>query len=230
MPEDQNQHGESQSLSQERSGEPLPRPDTGGTQPPGPPKSPSTVAAATPDPFDPKRYRISPQNSLGQGVQKVITTVSCRKPNKQEFFRIRRGIDWQYETAVLEESASREIFLVDPAVLGELTTEVSFVTLFVAINRSNDVFLTSAKMPHVEGRTNSWTESYLAAMKLAEEKWVRIAANMAMGAYDVWQAQGQIPEPTWPELKLDQLIERCFRGRVIDSPSHPILRKLRGEL
>ena len=55
-------------------------------------------------------------------------------------------------------------------------------------------------------------------------------ANMPAGTYDVLEAAGQFPEPVWPEVSLQQLLEIAFKGRVIDTMDHPVLRRLRGEI
>jgi hypothetical protein len=33
-------------------------------------------------------------------------------------------------------------------------------------------------------------------------KWVRITANMSLGAYEIFEATGDLPDPTWPDLAL----------------------------
>ncbi len=39
------------------------------------------------------------------------------------------------------------------------------------------------------------------ATTIAQDKWVRIAANMHLGAYEVVEATAPIPTPTWPSKK-----------------------------
>jgi hypothetical protein len=42
-------------------------------------------------------------------------------------------------------------------------------------------------------------------------------------------AQGEIPEPTWPDLTFEDILEIAFgKTHIIDSPDHPALRKLWG--
>jgi hypothetical protein len=52
---------------------------------------------------------------------------------------------------------------------------------------------------------------------------------MALGAYDVFQATGDLPEPEWPGLPFRELLRVAFRDRFIQSEDHPVLRRLRGE-
>ena len=70
----------------------------------------------------------------------------------------------------------------------------------------------------------------LEAADLATKGWVRIAANMSLGAYDVFQASGQLGEPDWPATSFKDLLRIAFKDRYIDTSEHPVLRRLRGEV
>lgn len=48
------------------------------------------------------------------------------------------------------------------------------------------------------GRGNAWHRSALDAASLAQAGWVRVAANMSLGAYEV-EATAELPEPEWPD-------------------------------
>jgi hypothetical protein len=53
---------------------------------------------------------------------------------------------------------------------------------------------------------------------------------MNIGAYDVFEASSTIPEPEWPkDLTFEQMLRIAFKGRLVDSLSHPVLKRLRGE-
>ncbi len=54
-------------------------------------------------------------------------------------------------------------------------------------------------------------------------------ANMGAGTYDVLEARGQFPDPVWPEVTLEKLLELAFKDRFIDNLDHPVLKRLRGE-
>jgi hypothetical protein len=53
---------------------------------------------------------------------------------------------------------------------------------------------------------------------------------MALGAYDVFQANGDLPDPEWPIESLRELLRVGFKDRYIDNKDHLVLRKLRGEM
>lgn len=192
------------------------------------PRKTMLAADPAPDPFDPASLRLSQDFASSIGVKKVLTTVPCRKPNRQEFVRVRPGEDWRLETGVFEDKMNREIYLVVKNLWDELTGEVYPACLFVATNRQGDVFLWPTKLPGADGRSNTWNDSALAAARMAESKWVRVAANMQAGMYDVFEAASELSEPTWPELSFTEILKLCFKDRFIQNVDHPAIRALRG--
>jgi hypothetical protein len=58
--------------------------------------------------------------------------------------------------------------------------------------------------------------------------WVRVKANMSLGANDIYKAEGIISEPEWPTLGFWDLIKIAFRDHLIDRIDHPVIKRLRG--
>jgi len=189
-----------------------------------------TFEQTTPDPFDPDTLRLSQDFASTVGVKKVLTTVRCRKPDRQEFVRVRAGAEWRVDVAVFLDHIESETYLVAAEILLELAEEVKPVCLRLAINKQGDTFLWPLKLPRADGRSNPWHQSAIDAANLAEKNWIRVSSNMGAGIYDVFQATGNLPEPTWPELSFRNILELSFRQRRIDSHDHPILRSLLGEV
>ena len=102
--------------------------------------------------------------------------------------------------------------------------------LFMAINRQGVVFLWPVRLPGNDGRGHAWNSSALEAANLATTGWVRVAANLSLGAYEVFQATAELPEPDWPEKDFQSLLEIAFKDCYIRSLDHPAIRRLRGEL
>ena len=96
-----------------------------------------------------------------------------------------------------------------------------------ATNRQGSVFLWPLRVPD-SSRQDAWAQSALAASAAAETQWVRIAANMQAGSYDVAVATAAFPEPEWPECSFEELFRLAFRDRVIDTIDHPVIRRLKG--
>ena len=188
--------------------------------------------AAPPDPFDPESLRLSQDFAAGLGVKKTILTIPVRKPSKEAWVRVHPDEGYRFQTAVVELKDDREVYLVDRKLWPDLSTESVFGPrmLFTAVTRQNVVFLWPVRLPGSDGRIDSWNESVLQAATMAMKGWVRVAANMGLGAYDVFEATGSLPEPAWPDLPFRDLLKIAFKGRFIDSMDHPILRRLRGEI
>jgi hypothetical protein len=59
-------------------------------------------------------------------------------------------------------------------------------------------------------------------------RWVRITANMALGAYEIAEATGDLPDPTWPDLPFEEILKIAFRNHIVDRHDHPVVQRLRG--
>jgi len=66
------------------------------------------------------------------------------------------------------------------------------------------------------------------AAELAKTRWVRLAADMGLGGYRIYQAEGDLSEPEWPDKPLAEILQIAFRDRIVDSENHPVVRRLRG--
>ena len=65
---------------------------------------------------------------------------------------------------------------------------------------------------------------------MAQQAWVRVVANLGLGAYEVYEATGSLSEPDWPEVDFQEILRIGFRDRFIISLDDPILLRLRGEM
>ena len=59
-------------------------------------------------------------------------------------------------------------------------------------------------------------------------QWVRVKANLSLGANEIAKASGVIPDPEWPDLSFQEMIRIAFRTLIIDRPDHAVIRRLRG--
>jgi hypothetical protein len=81
-----------------------------------------------------------------------------------------------------------------------------------------------------DGRVDEWSRTALEAVNRATTSWVRVAANLSLGAYDLFEAAGQLGEPDWPQTPFNELLKVAFKDRFINDLNHPVLRRLRGEV
>lgn len=188
------------------------------------------TANNSPFDFDPAKLALPQDFAASVGVRKVLTTVPVRKPNRQEFVRVHPDESYRLSTAVIELKDERETYLVAPDLFPELPQEIVPKLLATAITRQGVLFLWPARLPNADGRPDPWNTSAIAAMDHAIKRWVRVTANMSLGAYELAEATAKLPEPEWPDEPFAKLLEIAFRDRVIESLDHPVLQRLRGEI
>ncbi len=119
-------------------------------------------------------------------------------------------------------------FLVRPELLSELTGEVLYKTIFTAINRQGVVFLWPIRLPAPDDRKSDWSRSAREAAEMAMGQWIRLKANMNLGAYEITVADSVMAEPVWPELSFQELVRIASRDRMITALDHPVIKRLRG--
>ncbi len=201
---------------------------------PGPAASTSQqredVAANDSDDFDPSRLRLSQDFASQISLKKVLTTVPVRKPHRQAFIRVHPDAAYRLETALLEVKEANETYLVDPSLWGELAGEITPKVLFTVITQQKVLSLWPVRLPGIDGRLDDWNRSALEAAERARSVWLKLVSNRSLGAYEIYEAAGNLSEPEWPELSFQELLEIAFKDHFIRSIDHPELRRLRGEI
>jgi hypothetical protein len=84
-------------------------------------------------------------------------------------------------------------------------------------------------LPGPDGKHNEWHRSAAEAAERAMKKWIRIKANMSLGAYDVFEATGDLNNPEWPDFSLEKILEIAFRNHIVENLDHPLVKRLSGE-
>jgi hypothetical protein len=183
------------------------------------------------DPFDLASLRLDQTYSDGVAVKKLITTIRVGKPHRQHFVRVHPDAAYRVSpVATIELKDDRETYLVAPTMATELADEFRPVGLFTAITRGGTLFLWPVPLPGLDGKHNPWHRSAMIAVEKAQDRWVRVAANMEAGGYDISEATANIGEPDWPDMPFSEMVRIAFEGRVIDRPNHPLILKLRGAM
>ena len=173
-----------------------------------------------------------PQNFTEMvGVQQQVVSVSVRKPNRQEFVRVRPEPEFQFETAILRLKNELDgTYLLAPELWPEVSEELTPTLMVLTLSRQKAGFLWPLRLPGADGRLDSWSASAREAATLAQNGWVSVRSNRAAGAYDVFRAAEALSEPEWPDLTMAEAINIAFKDHYINSPDHPVLRQLRGEV
>ena len=191
---------------------------------------PTSDAADDLNPFDPSRLKLSQDFAANIGVKKALITVPVRKPDRQTFVRVHPDPAYRLETAVLELKEERETYLVARELWPELPGEIVPKVLLTAISRQDVTFVWPIRLPDSDGRLDEWNRSALEAASRAESHWVKLVANRSLGAYDVYDATGKLPDPEWPEASLGELLKIAFKDRYIESLNHSVIKRIQGEI
>ena len=179
--------------------------------------------------FELESLRVSQDFVKDSGVKKLLTTVPVRKPNRQDFVRVHPDSSYVLDTMLLNLKEERETYLVAPSFREEIPQELTHTRLALATNRQKVLFLWQLRLPGSSGKTDAWSMSALEAYEEAKKNWVSVSANMSLGAYEIYEALGNLSDPEWPDESMDEIVRIAFRNSFIDSYDHPVLRRLRGE-
>lgn len=182
-----------------------------------------------PDPFDPSRFAVSGSVMSEIGVTKELVACPVRKPNKQEFVRVNPDSAYQLRACILELKDERETYLVAPDVAAMLPGETKTVDLRLAASRQGAIFIWPVPVPRIDGRDSPWSTSARTAAAIAEQKWVRLIANMAQGAYDVYPAPAAVGSPLWPGKSMRDILAIAFgEAFTVRDAGHPVIKRLMG--
>jgi hypothetical protein len=183
-----------------------------------------------PEGFDMSAFALAPEN-VAIVVQKIITQVPVRKPDKQKF--IRR--DSRYEpflTQVLELKEDNEYYIVHSSLVDTLAGETKTIKLYVCYDQRGNQFLCPVPQPDTEGKWNSWHKSLAEVMDTAATQWVRVIPDKAINGYSMMASLGRIPEPRGlkgpEEMPLAKLLELAFKDKILRDENSPVIMKLRG--
>ncbi|MBT4266075.1 MAG: hypothetical protein HN580_01200 [Deltaproteobacteria bacterium] len=160
-----------------------------------------------------------------------LSGVTVRKPKKTEFYRTHANPEFCLKAGIIElDDEHRSYYLVAPHLLVQLERETKAVVLYTCINRKGELFISPINSHSSDGSRNKWSSSALDAAEKAKEKWVRVIANMSKSQYDVIVAKDDLPDPDWPDMSFNKLINIAFKGRYITDLNHEVLKELRGEI
>jgi hypothetical protein len=132
--------------------------------------------------------------------------------------------------AIVELKEDRETYLITPAIAQQLPDEFAAATLLTAVNRQGVLFIWPLKLPGSDGKQSDWHRSATEAAEIAMTRWSRLKANMSLGAYELFEATGDLPDPEWPELTFPEILKIAFRNYYVDRLDHPLIKRLLGEV
>jgi hypothetical protein len=203
---------------------------------PPPPPSPPTDAVASgapekaPNPFNAASIRLAPDFVETAGTKKMVTTVPIKEmPGKQDW--IRTHWDPAYTVtpvAFVKLEEERELYGIAPHIAAGLPEyEYYKAHLILAITRQGTPFFWAAKIS-TGSQGLSWYNSRLVAIEQTQKQWCRVVPNIQASGYDLIVTRGNIPDPQWPDMPMEDLLQIAFKNKYVDREDHPLFDKLWG--
>lgn len=171
--------------------------------------------------------RLTPEEAGQIGSEEVLAHVSVRKPSVNEFVRVNPDPAMSIETTIFVDP-ERETYFVAPGTRNVLVAGVKAIQLVTAVNQRGLCFLWPLALGDGTGRRNNWHETAREAAGMAKREWIKLVSDMPGGCYRVYRAKGKLPDPVFPDKKLDELLRLAFRGRIIDRDDHPVIKQALG--
>jgi hypothetical protein len=190
-----------------------------------------------PDPFDPARFRTA-GTTAAAAAQRVWTDgqISVRKPNDQEWFRARTGLDeegqpWSMPASLIRRRLDGKFRLIDPDIAPAVRQAKPHILHFcITIEGSPLVY--PIPEPGLDGRDYGYWETARGIVTEAESQWIRMWADQAAGVYLSERARKDFGAGKWestPPLVRLWLKIAFGKDGFIRNLDHPELLRMRGE-
>ncbi len=166
----------------------------------------------------------------GIKVKRKLLTMPMGSPDKRQFFRVIREVI-AFVARIYEQLVPGELqpvkYFVAPALHGDASLGRVLKTVRLVRCVYYDTHSPFLWPISVGQRDNAWSRTALDIVAAAEEGYVRCVPDGRNG-YAIEYPEQCLGEPSWPELSQSEWYDLAFKGRVIDSFEHEVLRELRG--
>jgi hypothetical protein len=181
------------------------------------------------DPFAPENSRL-PASFIGATIiREHLTKVSVGRPKNTEWVQVHPHPDYRRDVALIEYGDNKDVYMVTPSIANKVMSECRPATLFTYVTRYGTLGLWRCWFNNSD-RENDWVRTLREAAEIAMKgQWIRCTSDKKLGAYKYATAPGITTTPIWPEQNLTEIMRIAFRGKLIDSLNHEVLRQLRGE-
>jgi hypothetical protein len=166
-------------------------------------------------------------------IAESVATIQARKPGKGEWFRAHPNWDkYSMPAYVIERDPKTGIdrdHIILPKYRHRARGKARPVLLLLCVNRFGHLFIWPVSRAR-SGLGLTWAQSAKGAAEKSKSRWTTMVSNQGEGRYEDAYSPDDLGEPDWPEEPFDVLLEIAYRGAVITTPDHPVLRSINGEL
>jgi hypothetical protein len=170
----------------------------------------------------------------GSSAAGIVAIGVAKIPGKNEFFRTHTAFRPTVPIVDLEVGMERQFFAVNDEMVEALASigiTVSEHTLYLTITSRGAVKIVPVRCADVDGDQNEYNRTKEIGLIQAKTEWVRLYTDKENACYKVFSApKDRYPAPLFPDLKHAKIFKLAFRdkGRLIDSPGHPLFQKWAG--
>ena len=181
--------------------------------------------------FDISSIRLDTDFATRSRLERPLLSIPIRKPGRNDFVRTHSDPAFSLDVGLIRiGDEQEEIFIVMGSMLALLEKEIRPSRLFLTCTTTGVIAVWPVNLPRSGGNADGWSPSALQIAEMAKTQWVSCRSNLSLRAYEAVVGVGGPGEPVWPQKSFAELLEIAFRGRIIASTDHPVVRRLSGQL
>ena len=152
-------------------------------------------------------------------------------PPRDHGYRVFTGVEWNRPLAVLTITADgkKTPYIVGANVAQQVLDKYKLARLWTLCWWQNTQRQQGLWWTHPGFTDNTWLQSAQIAVSHARKIWVRTDPDTTRGRYPTVKVPGNLPDPTWPQLKQVEVLKKAFGDRIITRMAHPVLLGLGDE-
>ena len=175
--------------------------------------------------------RVDLPGAKGAAAAGVVAVSVGKIPQKNEFFRTHREFRAIVPIVNIEVGMEKQFFAVTKDMITPLHgigIDVSEYALYLTVTSRGAVRVVPVGQAAADGEQNEYNRTKEMGLMQAVDEWVRLFHDSENKCYKVFPAPvGRFADAVWPEIKSAKIYRMAFRdkGRLLDSPQHPLFLK-----
>lgn len=188
-----------------------------------------SIVAANLKPKGILALRLPASELEGVETKRVRTKITVDKPPRDQFFMVKDGADYWVPFGLIELERSSSFYLVAPGLVRDWLRENDIKSYYDCVLCLVVTWHGEPRVWPLKQTTNSWHESAREIAEMAKTGWTKLISDQAASCYVAGTAANQVKKPAWPAESFEEILEKAFAGRIIDSLDHDVIKELRGD-
>lgn len=163
-------------------------------------------------------------------VKITQTVYPLRKPGAASYFMVDPRPEYRVPARILQDDEEGEIYLLAAGYNAPENIQqfVKQVLIVICVTTRGMVHVWPIKLSH-----KTWGQSGLTVANAAMKLWIRTHLQRGVGGFGFEHAPEETQtkvKPQWSELPPEEILEKAFDGKIVDSDDHPFVRALQGKV